>query len=90
MPKTFKFQGEVRKVDNVLGTTAKEIKSGKLKGSEFIDNQLRKDLMMLGLDNVPIKKIEWHLFDGADASMIEKLEKLRNTFGKEKFNFIIY
>ena len=90
MPKTFKFQGEVRKVDNVLGTTAKEIKSGKLKGSEFIDNQLRKDLMMLGLDDVPIKKIEWHLFDGADASMIEKLEKLRNTFGKEKFDFIIY
>ena len=37
---------------------------------------------------MPISK--YHLFDGADASMIEKLEKLRNTFGKEKFDFIIY
>jgi predicted PolB exonuclease-like 3'-5' exonuclease len=89
-PKTFTFGGQTRKVDNVLSTTAKEIKSGKLKGSEFIDNQLQKDIMMLGDNNVPIKKIEWHLFDGADASMIEKLELLKSTFGAEKFDYIIY
>ncbi len=43
------------------------------------------------LDNkVPVKKIEWHLFDGADSNMIEKLEGLRDTFGKDKFDFINY
>ncbi|MDY3345677.1 hypothetical protein PG326_10580, partial [Riemerella anatipestifer] len=89
-PKIFKFQGETRKVDNVIGTTAREIKSGTLKGSEFIDNQLRKDIMMLKQPNVPIEKIEWHLFGGVDKNMIEKLEILRNTFGKDKFDFIIY
>ncbi|NTE03448.1 hypothetical protein G6M26_07950 [Agrobacterium tumefaciens] len=90
VPKVFKFQNEVRRVDNVLGTTAKEIKSGTLKGSEFIDNQLRKDLMMLKQQGVPIERIEWHLFGGADKNMIEKLDVLRNTFGKDKFDFIIY
>ncbi|MDY3548973.1 hypothetical protein PG291_10195 [Riemerella anatipestifer] len=89
-PKIFKFQGETRKVDNVIGTTAREIKSGTLKGSEFIDNQLRKDIMMLKQPSVPIEKIEWHLFGGVDKNMIEKLEILRNTFGKDKFDFIIY
>jgi hypothetical protein len=89
-PKTFKFQGETRKVDNVIGSIAREIKSGKLKGSEFIDNQLRKDILMLFDDGIPIHKIEWHLFDGADASMIEKLDLLKNTYGADKFDFIIY
>nr|WP_153851650.1 hypothetical protein [Ornithobacterium rhinotracheale] len=46
--------------------------------------------MMLNQPNVPIEKIEWHLFGGVDKNMIEKLEILRNTFGKDKFDFIIY
>ena len=45
---------------------------------------------MLFDDGIPIHKIEWHLFDGADASMIEKLDLLKNTYGADKFDFIIY
>lgn len=29
---------------------------------------------MLNLDDVPVKKIEWHLFDGADGDMVKILE----------------
>lgn len=89
-PKTFKFNGEVRKVDNLIDGVAKEIKSGQLKSSEFIENQLRKDIEMLVDSKIPVTKIEWHLFDGADANMIKKLEVLRDTFGKDKFDFINY
>ena len=60
-----------------------------MKSSDFIENQLRKDLEMLQRPNIPVNKIEWHLFDGADASMIKKLEVLRDTF-KDKFDFINY
>ena len=92
-PKTFKIKNgdeiEIRRVDNVFNTTAKEIKSGTLKGSEFIVNQLRKDILMLFDENIPIKKIEWHLFNGADAEMIKKLELLKNNY-PGKFDFIIY
>jgi hypothetical protein len=90
VPKTFKFNGEIRKVDNLIDGVAKEIKSGKLKSSEFIENQLRKDIEILRRQNVPVNKIEWHLFDGADINMIKKLELLRDTFGKDKFDFINY
>ena len=90
-PKTFTLpNGEIRKVDNVLDTTAKEVKSGKLKTSDFIENQLRKDIIMLLDEDIPIKKIEWHLFDGADDKIIETLKLIQNTYGKEKFDFIIY
>jgi hypothetical protein len=89
-PKTFIFNGETRKVDNLIDGVAKEIKSGQLKSSDFIENQLRKDIQMLQLPGVPVKKIEWHLFEGADANMIKKLELLRDTFGKDKFDFINY
>lgn len=89
-PKTFVFEGQTRKVDNLIGTTAKEIKSGKLKRSDFIEQQLRKDIEMLRRSNVPVDKIEWHLFDGADDDMINALETLRGTYGKDKFDFIDY
>jgi|GEM_PF-5525581 len=81
---------ETRKVDNLIGTTAKEIKSGQLKGSEFIDNQLRKDLMMLDFPDVPVNKIEWHLFDGADQNMLDKLNSIKEAYGADKFDFIDY
>lgn len=35
---------------------------------------------MLLNNKIPVMKIEWHLFEGADASMIKKLEVLRDTF----------
>ena len=89
-PKTFIFNGETRKVDNLIDGVAKEIKSGQLKSSDFIENQLRKDIEMLLDNKIPVKRIEWHLFDGADKNMIEKLESLRDTFGKDKFDFINY
>ena len=89
-PKTFIFNGETRKVDNLIDKIAKEIKSGKLKQNDFIENQLRKDIEMLRLPNVPVDKIEWHLFDGADANMINRLEELRSIYGVDKFDFIIY
>lgn len=40
------------------------------------------------LSNI-IHKIEWHCFDGADASMIEKSDLLKSTYGAEKFDYII-
>ena len=89
-PHTFTFNGEIRKVDNLIGTTAKEIKSGKLKKTDFVENQLRKDIEMLRLDDIPVNKIEWHLFDGIDDNAKQILESLRDTYGKDKFDFIIY
>ena len=88
--KTFKFGGETRHVDNLFEGTAREIKSGKLTKTDFIENQLRKDIMMLRTDGVPVHKIEWHLFDGIDPDIKKVLETLRNTYGKDKFDFIVY
>jgi hypothetical protein len=89
-PHTFTVKGEVRKVDNLVDKTAKEIKSGELKITDFTDNQLKKDIDMLLDDRTPVNKIEWHLFGGIDNDAKKLLETLRNIHGKDKFDFIIY
>jgi len=73
-----------------VGKTAKEIKSGRLRNGEFTEAQLKKDIEMLVDPKIPVKKIEWHLFGGADDSMIQILEKLKRIYGAEKFDYILY
>ena len=50
----------LRKVDNFLNGVAREIKSGPLKNTEFIRDQISKDIELINQYDL---KIEWHLFD---------------------------
>ncbi len=61
-----------RHVDNVLDNTAREVKSGPLKLTKFIREQIRKDKELIkqyGLE------IEWHLFAGGDEAAITALRQ---------------
>jgi hypothetical protein len=62
----------LRKVDNVLGTTAREIKSGPLKLTPFIERQILKDIELI---NAYSMKVEWHLLAGGDSKAIAALKK---------------
>ncbi|MEE9128636.1 MAG: DUF4157 domain-containing protein [Phycisphaerales bacterium] len=63
----------LRKVDNVLGNTAREIKSGPLKNTPFIRKQILKDIELIKTKSM---KVEWHLLaKGNDANMIAALKK---------------
>jgi hypothetical protein len=62
----------LRKVDNVLGNTAREIKSGPLKNSAFIRKQIAKDVELIKAKSM---KVEWHLLaKGNDPKMIAVLK----------------
>lgn len=69
--KSGKLKGELRKVDNFVDGTAKEIKSGFLKNNDFIRRQIAKDLELRKLENIDI---EWHLFEGGDSDLIKYME----------------
>ena len=62
----------LRKVDNVLGSTAREIKSGPLKLTPFIKKQILKDIELIQSKSM---KVEWHLLAGGDAKAIAALKK---------------
>jgi hypothetical protein len=63
----------LRKVDNVLGNVAREIKTGYLKRplSGFIKKQMRKDIELMKTTGM---EIEWHLLGGGDAKVIADLK----------------
>lgn len=62
----------LRKVDNVLGNAAREVKSGPLKLTPFIKNQILKDIQLMMTKGLTV---EWHLLAGGDAKAIAALEK---------------
>ena len=70
--KSFKvtIDGKVRtrNVDNFADNVAREIKTGPLKNTEFIREQIKKDLRIKQLEGVDI---EWHLFNGGDPELIK-------------------
>lgn len=63
---------ELRKIDNVLGSTAREVKSGPLKLTPFIKKQILKDIELIRAKSM---KVEWHLLAGGDAKAIAALKK---------------
>lgn len=62
----------LRKVDNVLGNVAREVKSGPLKLTPFIRKQILKDMELIRAVGL---KVEWHLLAGGDAKAIAALKK---------------
>jgi hypothetical protein len=62
----------LRKVDNVLGNVAREIKSGPLKLTPFIEKQILKDIELIRTKGL---KVEWHLLAGGDSKAIAALKK---------------
>ena len=78
---TFSFDMEIdgktkkvkRIIDNFADEVAREIKTGYLKDTKFIKEQILKDIKIKQLNkNV---KIEWHLFNGGDPELIEFMRK---------------
>ena len=80
----------IRNIDNFINGTAREIKSGFLKADSFTKKQIQKDIYLLLNSTSEIKRVEWHLFGGADNGIIEILKSAQQKLGKDKFNFIIY
>ncbi len=62
----------LRKVDNVLGNVAREVKSGPLKLTPFIRKQILKDIQLIKTKGL---KVEWHLLAGGDPKAIAALHK---------------
>lgn len=62
----------IRYVDNVLGSVAREVKSGPLKLTPFIKQQILKDMQLIATKGM---QVEWHLLAGGDAKAIAALQK---------------
>lgn len=62
----------LRKVDNVVGNVAREVKSGPLRLTPFIERQILKDMELI---RTTFMKVEWHLLAGGDAKAIAALKK---------------
>ena len=62
----------IRYVDNVLGSVAREVKSGPLKLTPFIKQQILKDMQLMATKGL---QVEWHLLAGGDAKAIAALQK---------------
>ena len=62
----------LRKVDNVLGNVAREVKSGPLKLTPFIEKQILKDMQLIKVRGL---KVEWHLLAGGEPTALAALRK---------------
>ena len=56
----------------LLAVAAREIKSGPLKLTPFIERQILKDIELI---NAYSMKVEWHLLAGGDSKAIAALKK---------------
>ncbi|MGZ7209992.1 MAG: hypothetical protein ACXVHV_08955, partial [Methanobacterium sp.] len=88
--KSMKTAKSWRHIDNFADNISREIKSGYVKATEEIKLQIEKDILILKDPSNSVRKIEWHIFEGADKEIIDIFEKAKKVLGSDKFDYKIY
>lgn len=79
-----------RHIDNFADGVGREVKSGYVKDTKEIRNQIEKDVLLLQDVDSGVRKIEWHFFGGLDPALQTHLDDIVKTLGKDKFNYTVY
>ncbi len=81
-----------RFVDNLLGNTARELKSGKISLTDAFKRQVRKDLEIIKAQGDLVDKVEWHALNGIenDALKFVRDEMTLKGVSASDFKVVVY